>query len=233
VKLSRAEWLALSAAVANIGLWLQAGLMVEAANLPEWLGAPVEIFGGLVGVVASGALGVAMSFGLFDMIHAAATMPPTIKRQRAGQEVEHINRRFWYLVGASGLVLVAEIYLLGVVVAALVNGVSLAAQVGAWLPVWSVGRVLAAALVLAGLSLITKVAQPAANVAQPKTTKKQPAATAPQPAPTVAQPSRQPLTTAEIVALRNANVGKSWSELGAMVGRSGEALRKRHEKGKP
>jgi hypothetical protein len=233
MKLSRPEWLALSAAIANIGLWLQAGLMVEAANLPEWMAAPVEIFGGLVGVIASGALGVAMSFGLYDMVHAAATMPPTIKRQKAGQEVEHANRRFWSLVGASGLVLAAEIYLLGVVVAALVNGITLAEQVGAWLPVWSVGRVLAAALVLAGLSLIAKVAQPAANVGQPAPAKKQPAATAPQPAPTVAQPSRQPLTTAEIVALRNDNRGKSWDELGAAVGRSGEALRKRYEKAAP
>jgi hypothetical protein len=176
VKLTRAEWLALSAAVANIGLWLQAGLMVEAANLPAELAEPVEIFSGGVGVVASGALGVAMSFGLFVIIHAAASMPPTIKRTRKdGTESEHANRRFWYLVGASAIVLVAELYLLAVVVAALVNGVPLAEQVGGWLSVWSVGRVLAAALVLAGLSLVAKTqaaakpgeAKPSRMIAKP------------------------------------------------------------------
>jgi hypothetical protein len=166
VKLTRAEWLALSAAVANVGLWLQAGLMVEAANLPADLAWLVEIMSGLVGVVASGALGVAMSFGLFVMIHAVGGMAPTIKRG----DKEHANRRFWYLVGASAIVLVAELYLLAVVVAALVNGVTLAAQVGAWLPVWSVGRVLAAALVLAGLSLVAK-AQAATKPDEPKPSK--------------------------------------------------------------
>jgi len=226
VKLTRAEWLALSAAVANVGLWLQAGLMVEAANLPADLAWLVEIMSGLVGVVASGALGVAMSFGLFVMIHAVGGMAPTIKRTRKdGTESEHANRRFWYLVGASAIVLVAELYLLAVVVAALVNGVTLAAQVGAWLPVWSVGRVLAAALVLAGLSLIAKVGQPA-------TTTRQPAAVEKQPAENKAQPTRQPLTTAEIVALRNSNPGATWAQLGRMVGRSGEALRKRVKESK-
>jgi hypothetical protein len=57
-----------------------------------------------------------------------------------------------------------------VVVAALVNGVTLAAQVGAWLPVWSVGRVLAAALVLAGLSLVAKT-QAATKPDEPKPSK--------------------------------------------------------------
>jgi len=233
MKLTRAELLALAAAIANIGLWLQAGLMVEAANLPEWLAAPVEIFGGLVGVIASSALGVGMVGGIFEIAHHVGKLPPTITRKVAKKKRTTVNKRFWYLVAALGVIIVGEVYLLAVVLTAGARGLSLAEQAGGWLPFWAAVRVLAAALVLIGLSLVAKIAQPAATTAQPRAINKQPPAHTAKPAATAKQPITDELLR---VAIQN-NPGATQAQLGQMFDPpvSGAAVGKRIRaaKGKP
>jgi hypothetical protein len=170
--INRQSVLSLASATANVGLWIQAGQLVEGNNP--------------VGLISSAALGVAMSYGLLEIMSRAAGLDPVLTKTVKTIERHRPNPRFWLPVVSAGFVLVAEAGLLGAVVVALGRGVTLSSLLGEWLWLWGPGRVLASGFVLMGLAVSGKAQKPAQATAEK-----------PQAVVVVPQPTAQP---AEIIA---------------------------------
>jgi hypothetical protein len=136
------DFLIYAGAIANIALWIRAGLMVESNN--AW------------GLISSTALGIVMSFGPVQIIQKWATLSPTLERKKRGQtETEsRPNPRYWMAVSAFGLIMASEALLLGPVVVAMMTARSLAEVLGTLVSAWAAGRVLVSAVALAGLSAV-------------------------------------------------------------------------------
>lgn len=136
------DFLIYAGAVANIALWIRAGMMVESDN--AW------------GVISSLALGIVMSFGPVQIVQKWSSLSPTLERKKRGKEESESrpNPRYWMAIGAFGMIMASEALLLGPVVVAMMTARSLAEVLGTLVSAWAAGRVLVSAVALAGLSAV-------------------------------------------------------------------------------
>lgn len=150
------------AAAGNIGLWIMSGIESEGGNIfPEIRTAIIT--------ASALCLGIAMAFGLVEIASKTSSMPTEFERVKKGVTVTKPNRR--YQVGLYVLygIIIGESFLLMPVVVTLATSTPLASNLpGAWLWVWSFGRVAMAAALLAGLAAVMEPAQRGSTTPQVK-----------------------------------------------------------------
>jgi hypothetical protein len=145
--MTRQGMITYSAAAGNIGLWIMAGILSEGGQLPAF--AQLAIVG-----LSALALGLSMAFGLVEIAQKMATLPVEFERKHKDGSVKITpNRRYQVARLVLFVIIGGESFLLMPIVVALATKTILPEILpGAWLWLWSFGRVAASAALLAGLS---------------------------------------------------------------------------------
>lgn len=143
-------------AFANVTMWIGAFSSTEAQGpVGDWIRV---YFLPALGSLSGLAMGITAVAGLVFVLVRFAAMTPTYERKVRGKDEykTHVNYRYWMTVVVLVVLVIVSWALLSPFAFAQLSGAENLYQVmgDQWSRVWSVGRIVAADLVLGGISLV-------------------------------------------------------------------------------
>lgn len=225
-KIDLGSLLLITGALANVTMWIGAFSSTEAQGpVSMWInGYLLPTLGSLSGL----AMGITAVSGLIFILARIASMQPTYERKTRGKDEykTYVNYRYWMTVGVLALLVVVSWALLAPFAFSQLSGAANLYQVMGvtWSRWWSIGRVVAADLVIGGVALVQGAHPGAQNDSKPKANQSQETGKAGKKKATPKQPVRKPLNNDILLAYLAENKGQTQEQVAEYFGVRRQAI---------